>query len=99
MKSSTARNKLQARHIESWLQNQIAVRGTTNVANAMGLTKSSISKWKGTWIPKIALLLAILDWGVVDDDISRLASEVAAVLTKKKRPEATGRSDQITMKF
>ncbi|HCG3097091.1 TPA: hypothetical protein NJT57_005766, partial [Klebsiella pneumoniae] len=48
MESSTARNKHQARNIESWLHNQIAMKGTTNVANAMGLTKSSISKWKET---------------------------------------------------
>jgi hypothetical protein len=43
MENSTARNKHQARNIE-W-HNQIAMKGTTNVANA-GLTKSSISKWK-----------------------------------------------------
>lgn len=61
MDNSTARNKHQARNIESWLHNQIAMKGTTNVANAMGLTKSSISKWKETWIPKIAMLLAVLE--------------------------------------
>lgn len=75
MENSTARNKHQARNIESWLHNQIAMKGTTNVANAMGLTKSSISKWKETWIPKIAMLLAVLEWGVVDDDMSRLAKK------------------------
>lgn len=53
------------------------------MANAMGLTKSSISKWKETWIPKIAMLLAVLEWGVVDDDMSRLAKEVASLLRKR----------------
>lgn len=53
------------------------------MANAMGLTKSSISKWKETWIPKIAMLLAVLEWGVVDDDMSRLAKEVASLLRKE----------------
>lgn len=87
MESSTARNKHQARHIESWLHNQIAMRGTTNVANAMGLTKSSISKWKETWLPKIAMLLAVLEWGVVDDDMARLAKEVAEILRHEPAPK------------
>ena len=89
MENSTARNKHQARNIESWLQNQIAMKGTTNVANAMGLTKSSISKWKETWIPKIAMLLAVLEWGVVDDDMSRLAKEVASLLRKEMAPKCS----------
>jgi hypothetical protein len=65
------------------------MKGTTNVANAMGLTKSSISKWKETWIPKIAMLLAVLEWGVVDDDMSRLAKEVASLLRKEKAPKCS----------
>ncbi|HIC8718349.1 TPA: CII family transcriptional regulator, partial [Citrobacter freundii] len=44
-------------------------------------------------------LLAVLEWGVVDDDMARLAREVAAVLTKKNRPAATERSDQMTLNF
>ncbi|WP_370622337.1 lambda phage CII family protein [Citrobacter portucalensis] len=99
MDNSTSRNKCEARRIESWLLNQIALRGTTTVAKAMGMDKSSISKWKDVWVPKMAMLLAVLEWGVVDDDMARLAREVAAVLTKKNRPAATERSDQITMDF
>ncbi len=99
MDNSTSRNKCEARRIESWLLNQIALRGTTTVAKAMGMDKSSISKWKDVWVPKMAMLLAVLEWGVVDDDMARLAREVAAVLTKKKSPAATEDSDQITMQF
>ncbi|MGO0144922.1 CII family transcriptional regulator [Citrobacter freundii] len=99
MDNSTSRNKCEARRIESWLLNQIALRGTTTVAKAMGMDKSSISKWKDVWVPKMAMLLAVLEWGVVDDDMARLAREVAAVLTKKNRPAATERSDQINMNF
>lgn len=99
MDNSTSRNKCEARRIESWLLNQIALRGTTTVAKAMGMDKSSISKWKDVWVPKMAMLLAVLEWGVVDDDMARLAREVAAVLTKKNRPAATERSDQINMDF
>lgn len=99
MESTTTRNKSQARKIESWLLNQIALRGTTNVAKAIGMDKSGITRWKETMLPKLAMLLAVLEWGVVDDDIARLAKEVAELLTKKKRPVGAERSDQITMKF
>lgn len=99
MESTTTRNKSQARKIESWLLNQIALRGTTNVAKAIGMDKSGITRWKETMLPKVAMLLAVLEWGVVDDDMARLAKQVAELLTKKKRPGATERSDQITMKF
>ncbi|WP_194760959.1 CII family transcriptional regulator [Klebsiella variicola] len=89
MENSTARNKHQARQIETWLQNQIAIRGTTNVAKAMGLTKSTVSKWKKDWFPKVSLLLAVLEWGVADDDMSRLAKEVASLLKKEMAPKCS----------
>lgn len=98
MESTTTRNK-EARRIESWLLNQIAIRGATNVAKAIGMDKSGITRWKETMLPKLAMLLAVLEWGVVDDDMTRLAKEVAAVLTKKKSPAATRDSDQINMHF
>ena len=63
------------------------------------MDKSGITRWKETMLPKLAMLLAVLEWGVVDDDMARLAQEVAAVLTKKKRPAATERSEQITIDF
>lgn len=99
MENSTTRNNVQARRIESWLLNQIAIRGTTTVAKAMGMDKSSISKWKENMLPKVAMLLAVLEWGVVDDDMARLAREVAGLLTKKKSPAATRDSSQIRMEF
>lgn len=99
METTTTRNKQQARRIESWLLNRIAMLGTTNVAKAVGMDKSGITRWKETMLPKLAMLLAVLEWGVVDDDMARLAKEVAAVLTKKKCPAATERSEQITIDF
>ena len=98
MERTTTRNK-EARRIESWLLNQIAIRGATNVAKAIGMDKSGITRWKETMLPKLAMLLAVLEWGVVDDDMARLAKEVAAVLTNKKRPAATERSNQINIDF
>ncbi|OOV68593.1 CII family transcriptional regulator, partial [Enterobacter kobei] len=36
---------------------------------------------------------------VVDDDMARLAKQVAEILTNKKRPAATERYDQMNMNF
>ncbi|HBY7386759.1 TPA: CII family transcriptional regulator [Klebsiella pneumoniae] len=54
MESSTTRNKVEARRIESWLHSQIAELGTTNIAKVAGVNKSTVSRWRES------LLLAIL---------------------------------------
>jgi len=86
MERTTSRNKDQARKIESWILNQIALRGSTNVAKALGMDKSGITRWKESMLPKLSMLLAVLEWGVVDDDMARLAKQVADILTNEKRP-------------
>lgn len=86
MDNTTTRNKDQARKIESWILNQIAMRGSTNVAKALGMDKSGITRWKESMLPKLAMLLAVLEWGVVDDDMARLAKQVAEILTNEKAP-------------
>ena len=91
MESTTSRNKDQARKIESWILNQIAMRGSTNVAKALGMDKSGITRWKESMLPKLAMLLAVLEWGVVDDDMARLAKQVAEILTNGK-PQKSGNS-------
>lgn len=88
MDNTTTRNKDQARKIESWILNQIAMRGSTNVAKALGMDKSGITRWKESMLPKLAMLLAVLEWGFVDDDMARLAKQVAEILTNEKRPAA-----------
>lgn len=84
--NTTTRNKTQARKIESWILNQIAMKGASNVAKAVGIDKSGITRWKETMLPKMAMLLAVLEWGVVDDDMARLAKQVAEILKNEKRP-------------
>lgn len=86
MDNTTTRNKTQARKIESWILNQIAMKGASNVAKAVGIDKSGITRWKETMLPKMAMLLAVLEWGVVDDDMARLAKQVAEILTNEKAP-------------
>ena len=97
MERATTRNK--ARIIESQLLNKIALRGVTDIADAVGVDKSQISRWKESFIPKISMLLAVLEWGVVDDEMARLAKSVALLLEKQKSPRLGGDSEQITMSF
>ncbi|ELZ9357008.1 CII family transcriptional regulator [Citrobacter freundii] len=107
MENSINRNKVNARRIESWLLNRIAMKGGSNVAKEIGVDKAQITRWKESWLPKMAMLLAVLEWGVVDDDIARVSKQVALYLEeniltnvrKKKSPAATEDSDQITMDF
>lgn len=95
-----ANKRNEALRIESALLNKIAMFGTEKTAEAVGVDKSQISRWKRDWIPKFSMLLAVLEWGVVDDDMARLARQVASILTNKKRPVCkTERSDQIQMEF
>ena len=46
MESSTTRNKVEARRIESWLHSQIAELGTTNIAKVAGVNKSTVRRWR-----------------------------------------------------
>ncbi|ENB7906945.1 hypothetical protein ABIV58_000955, partial [Escherichia coli] len=49
--------------------------------------KSQISRWKRDWIPKFSMLLAVLEWGVEDEELAELAKKVARMLTKEKAPK------------
>lgn len=108
MENSINRNKVNARRIESWLLNRIALKGGNNVAKEIGVDKAQITRWKESWLPKMAMLLAVLEWGVVDDDIARVSKQVALYLEeniltnvrKKKSPVCkTEGLDQITLEF
>lgn len=104
MDDLTKRNKTSARNIESWILNRIAILGTTQVAEHLGVNKSSVTQWKKHYIPRMAALLEFIGYSITDDDISRVVVGLADLLEermcgKKNRPGATERSDQITMKF
>ena len=89
-----------ARSIESSLLNKIAVKGSKEIADAIGIDRSQITRWKRDFIPKISMLLAVLEWGVVDDDMARLAKQVAKILKNEKAPTArTVEASQITIEF
>ncbi|SQK75765.1 CII family transcriptional regulator [Tatumella ptyseos] len=85
MEVSTTRNN--ARAIESKLLNKIALVGLTNVAKAVGVDKSQVSRWKANFIPKMSLLLAVLEWGVDDEQINDLAQRLRVLLTNERAPK------------
>ncbi|WP_428945268.1 lambda phage CII family protein [Pantoea sp. FN060301] len=95
-----AKKRNEALRIESALLNKIAIIGTEKTASAIGVDKAQVSRWKRDWIPKMSMLLAVLEWGVVDDEMAHLARQVASILTKKKSPAAlTAEDSQITIDF
>ena len=51
MENSINRNKVNARRIESWLLNRIAMKGGSNVAKEIGVDKAQITRWKESWLP------------------------------------------------
>lgn len=60
METSTARNNVEARRIETWLHRQIAEMGTSTIAKVAGVNKSTVSRWRENLLPNMSLLLAIL---------------------------------------
>ena len=84
MEITSTRKKASA--ITSNILNRIAMRGQRNVASALGINESQITRWKDSFIPKMSMLLAVLDWGVEDEELATLAKQVALLLTKEKAP-------------
>lgn len=104
MDMTTKRNE--AHRIESALLNKIALVGTTRTAEAIGVDKAQISRWKRDWIPKLSMLLAVLEWGVVDDDVARISKNVALhleriILKSARNGKAPARTEanQLSMEF
>jgi len=84
MELTSTRKKANA--ITSNIFNRIAMRGQRNIAAQLGVDESQITRWKSSMIPKMSMLLAILEWGVEDDELAGLAKRVAELLTNEKAP-------------
>lgn len=85
MELTSTRKKANA--ITSNIFNRIAMRGQRKIADELGVDESQITRWKSTMIPKMSMLLAILEWGVEDDELANLAKQVARLLTNEKAPK------------
>lgn len=80
----TAKTRNDARRIESSLLNKIALKGVTNIAAAVGVNPSQITRWKESLIPRMAMLLAVLEWGMEDEEMAELAKRLAGYLSPKE---------------
>lgn len=60
METLTARNNVEARRIESWLQREMADIGITDIAQEAGVNKSTVSRWRENLLPNASILLAIV---------------------------------------
>lgn len=96
MERASTRKK--QREINSSLLSKIALMGQSKFADLMGVHESQISRWKETLIPKVSLMLAVLEWGVNDDELAHLAKQVALLLIKKS-PVCKTEDSQVTMDF
>ncbi|MBG6243433.1 MAG: hypothetical protein EKE20_17280 [Candidatus Symbiopectobacterium sp. Dall1.0] len=95
-----------ARQIESQLLNKLAVFGQRKFADFLNLDESQVSrmkvakgKEKHSFFGLMSLAIAILEWGVNDDELAHLAKQVALILTKKKSPLAGEDSGQYSIDF
>ncbi|HEI8866117.1 TPA: hypothetical protein SLG40_001604 [Serratia odorifera] len=83
----TAKTRNDARRIESTLLNKIALKGVSSIAAAVGVNPSQVTRWKESLVPRMAMLLAVLEWGVADDEMAELAKRLAGYLSNEKAPK------------
>lgn len=81
-----ANTRKEAMRIESALLNKIAAKGVSTIANAIGVNASQVTRWKESLIPKMSMLLAILEYGIEDEEMAELTRRLASFLTKEKAP-------------
>ncbi|CAI1836061.1 Bacteriophage CII protein [Serratia grimesii] len=80
----TAKTRNDARRIESTLLNKIALKGVSSIAAAVGVNPSQVTRWKESLVPRMAMLLAVLELGVADDEMAELAKRLAGYLSNEK---------------
>lgn len=85
----TAKTRNDARRIESTLLNKIALKGVSSIADAVGVNPSQVTRWKESLVPRMAMLLAVLEWGVADDEMAELAKRLAGYLSNEKAPSCS----------
>lgn len=88
-----ANTRKEAMRIESALLNKIAAKGVSAIALAIGVNASQVTRWKESLIPKMSMLLAILEYGIEDEEMAELTRRLASFLTKEKAPNCGSSMD------
>ena len=75
-----------AARIESTLLNKLALMGQKTFAKAMGIPEYQVSRWKNGFFSQVSMMLAVLEYGIEDEEMAELTKRLASYLTKEKRP-------------
>ncbi|MCV8288568.1 lambda phage CII family protein [Escherichia coli] len=76
-----------ATRIESALLNKLALMGQKAFARAMGVPEYQVSRWKNGFFSQVSMMLAVLEYGIEDDEMAELTKRLADYLTKEKAPK------------
>ena len=75
-----------AARIESTLLNKLALMGQKTFAKAMGIPEYQVSRWKNGFFSQVSMMLAVLEYGIEDDEMAELTRRLASFITKEKAP-------------
>lgn len=82
-----------AARIESTLLNKLAMMGQKTFAKAMGVPEYQVSRWKNGFFSQVSMMLAVLEYGIEDEEMAELTRRLATYLTKEK-PRRTANSSR-----
>lgn len=96
MEESMYRKK--AMQIESTLLNKIAAFGQSKLSKLTGIDEAQICRMKvakgrekNSFFKTMSMMLAVLEYGIEDEEMAELTKRLASYLTKEK-PQASGNS-------
>jgi hypothetical protein len=73
-----------AARIESALLNKLALMGQKAFASAMDVPEYQVSRWKNGLFRQVSMMLAVLNYGIADDEMAELAKRLAGYLSEEK---------------
>lgn len=101
-----ARERKIAKRIESQLLNKLAMVGQTKLASFIGMNEAAISRMKfaagrqkHSFFEMMSMVMAMLEVEAPESDIAKRLLRIEQLLTSKKRPVVSGRSEQLTIDF
>ena len=82
-----------ALQIESTLLNKIAMFGQSKLSKIIGIDEAQICRMKvakgrekNSFFKTMSIMLAVLEYGIEDDEMAELTRRLASFLTKEKAP-------------
>lgn len=82
-----------ALQIESTLLNKIAMFGQSKLSKIIGIDEAQICRMKvakgrekNSFFKTMSMMLAVLEYGIEDDEMAELTRRLASFLTKEKAP-------------